>query len=72
MNIDQLKTQRQLFDKRLLLTYNNYTNDKKLQTDYGKSHLLYLYVRACQDMMKISTNKQIMLEALLRTLTGHY
>ena len=24
MNIDQLKTQRQLFDKRLLLTYNNY------------------------------------------------
>ena len=63
----------------LLLELNNkYTNDKKLQfdyaetTDYGKSHVLYLYVRACQDMMKISTNKQIMLGALLRTLTGHY
>ena len=30
-------------------------------TDYDKSHVLYLYVRACQDMTKKSTNKQIML-----------
>jgi len=56
-----MRTQRRLIKTLLLKAYNNYKNNKTLQTDYDKSHVLYLYVRACQDMTKKSTNKQIML-----------
>ena len=75
-----MKTQRRLIKELLLKAFNNYSNNKTLQigytntvvTNYDKSHLLHIDVRVCQGVTKKSTNKQIMLETLIRTLTGHY
>ena len=75
-----MKTQKRLINKFLLKTYNKYSDNKTLQigyantvlTNYNKSYLLYIDMHACQGVTKKSTNKQIMLIALIKALTGHY
>ena len=52
---------------------NKCSNNKKLQIDYNKMHCLLQYVWACLSRDdKKSTNKQIMLEAPVKILTGYY